>query len=466
MRPHHYPHHLKAYLAVVAFLFVGHASAANWYVRPSSAGSNTGADWNNAWSLSTINWGSVRAGDTLWLAGGQYSGGLTTGASGSAGSPILIYRAQATDSVPASAAGWSSSFDSTITLGGIDVPSGSYVTISGRVQGGIVIKVTAAGGDCVTGAEAGSISNISFYNISCVGPYTSGNVGGGGAHGFNIAPSNNKVSNVLIHACSVVGMGESLRASNWSNVTVEYCYLADTNTNSAEHEDVMYSYPSTNVVFRYNVINNSPNDGVFFEYGGATNFSFYGNIYYNSEGWFICTKAASGSVYGPIYIYNNVFMSPSTGGAWVSTNSASMTGTSYVYNNIFYNVSNDVSGSGVTSDYNAYNYTTLGGYSWNSNEAHSFTFTGSPFVSIPADPQPVGALVAPWGTAGDFRLTAAAQAKFQNGIALANDGFLNKDVQGNTRGTGGFWYMGAYQNGSSQPASTPQPVTGLRISGS
>jgi hypothetical protein len=466
MRPYILSKHLKTLAAIGTLLFVGSANAANWYVRPTSAGSNTGADWNNAWSISGISWGNVKAGDTVWLAGGKYSDGLTTGASGTAASPILIYRVQATDAVPAAAAGWSSSFDSPAILQGIDVPSGSYVTISGRVPGGISITVTTAGGDCVTGAESGSISNISFYNISCVGPYTTGNVGGGGAHGFNIAPSNNKVSNVLIHACSVVGMGESLRASNWSNVTIEYSYLADTNTNSEEHEDVMYSYPSTNVTFRYNLINNSPNDGVFFEYGGATNFSFYGNIYYNSEGWIICTKAASGSTYGPIYIYNNVFMSPNTGGAWVSTNSASMTGATKVYNNIFYNVSNDMNGSGVTSDYNAYNYTSLGGYSWNSNEAHSFTFTGNPFVSLPANPQPVGALVSPLGTAGDFHLTAAMQAKFQNGIALTADGFINKDIAGNTRGSGGVWYIGAYQNGASQPAPSPMPVAGLRITGS
>jgi hypothetical protein len=150
-------------------------------------------------------------------------------------------------------------------------------------------------------------------------------------------------------------------------------------------------------------------------------------------------------------------MGPSLNAAgWVSTNSAAMTGSTYVYNNIFFNASNDIGGAGVTSDYNAYNYTTLGGYSWNSSEKHSFTFTGTPFVSIPPLSQPVG-------TIGDFHLTAAVQAQFQHGLALATDGSLNKDLDGNTRGTGGFWYIGAYQYQSGQAQPTPITPNGLRI---
>jgi len=447
-----------------ALLLAINAEAANWYVRPNSSGNNTGSDWNNAWSLNSINWGSVQPGDTLWLAGGNYGGGtLTTGTSGSSGNPILICRVQSSDSVPTATAGWSASFDSTVSLGGIEIPSGSYLTIDGRIHGGISITITAsAGGNAVNGADGGNISNITLNNIACIGPYTTGSVGGGGAHGFNFAPSNNTVSNVLIHGCSVVGMGESLRASNWSNVIVEYCYLADTNPNSQEHEDVMYSYPGTNVTFRYNLINNSPNDGIFFEFGGATNFSFYGNIYYNSAGWFICTKN-DGSTYGPVYIYNNIFMATSPnagpGGCWMSNNGSSLSGTSYVENNIFYNVSNQWSGSpGVVSDYNAYN----SGAGQPSGETHSITFSGQPWVNMPANPEPVGAVVAPWGTAGDFHLTSTAAPQFQNGVALAANGYLNVDMSGTTRGSGGHWTIGTYQYGAS-PQPTPQPVTGMRI---
>ncbi|MBV9998635.1 MAG: hypothetical protein JO015_05925, partial [Verrucomicrobia bacterium] len=82
MRSLHAKLTLIIFIALTGLLCLGDANAANWYVRPSAAGSNTGADWNNAWSLSSINWGSIQAGDTVWLAGGSYSAPLTIQASG------------------------------------------------------------------------------------------------------------------------------------------------------------------------------------------------------------------------------------------------------------------------------------------------------------------------------------------------------------------------------------------------
>ena len=457
-------------LAIAGFLSSGNANAANWYLRPSSVGSGSGADWNNAWSSSNINWSSVKPGDTVWLAGGSYSGGLSVGASGSSGKPITINRVLSTDSAPVAAAGWSSSFDSTVAFhSAISLPSCSYVTIDGRKpftatvgakgvsNAGITVSIPVSGGNGIDGATSGSLSNDIIRNVSLIGPYTSSS-GGGGISGINVCNSSVPVTNCTFHGISIVGTGEAVRSAAWNGVIIEYCYIADTANDGQQHEDIQYGYPSTNCIWRYNLINNSPNDGCFFEYGGATNFYFYGNVYYNSAYWLICTKQGSGSVYGPLYIYNNTFMSPSTGGAWVSSNGSTMTGATKVFNNIFYNVTNDVSGSGVTSDYNAYNYTTLGGYSWPSSEAHSFTFTGSPFVSLPTNSQPVG-------TVGDFHLTAAMQSKFQNGLALATDGFLNKDLDGNTRGGAG-WYIGAYQYGAgaqATPTLTPPAPTGMRV---
>jgi hypothetical protein len=448
--------------------------ADNWYVRPGGAGANDGTDWNNAWDSANIGWSNVSAGDTVWLAGGNYSRGLSVRASGSSGNAITINRVLSTDSVPTSAAGWSTSFDSTVQFSGsISLPSASNVTIDGRkaytatvgsrgvANAGITVSIPLSGGDGIDGATSGSISNDTIGNVSIVGPYasTSNPSGGGGISGINVVPSNNAVTNCTFHRISIVGTGEAIRASNWNGVIIEYCYIADTANDGQQHEDIQYSYPSSNCIWRYNQINNSPNDGVFFEYGGASNFYFYGNVYYNSEGWLICTKAASGSVYGPLYIYNNTFMcstpNPDVGGAWVSNNGADMTGSTQVYNNIFYNVTNGFNGSGVTSDYNAYNYTSLQGAGWPSKEVHSFTFSGNPFVSLPPDTQPVG-------TIGDFHLVPALEALFERGLSLAQNGFINKTLDGITRGSVGPWYVGAYEYGSanSTPTPTPTPTPG------
>src|SRR5262245_55413608 len=106
MRPNNLANRAKIVIAIATLHFVSNAHAANWYVRPSPAGSNTGVDWNNAWSLSSIAWAEVHGGDTIWLAGGTYSNSpnLTTGASGVPGNPIKIYRVLSTDSAPVSAA--------------------------------------------------------------------------------------------------------------------------------------------------------------------------------------------------------------------------------------------------------------------------------------------------------------------------------------------------------------------------
>jgi hypothetical protein len=159
-----------------------------------------------------------------------------------------------------------------------------------------------------------------------------------------------------------------------------------------------------------------------------------------------------------VFVYNNVFAAPSASNyGWLTTNGSPMAAGSLIYDNIFFNVQNDLAQS--TSDYNAYNYTSLGGYGWNSSESHSFTFSGNPFVNIPpASPQP--GMTTQFG---DFHLTTASALTFQNGLALALDGFINYDINGNRRGSGGHWYIGAYQISGATSNSTPLAPTGLHI---
>lgn len=119
--------------------------AANKFVRPNGTtyGTSSGADWSNAYSgFSGISWGSVSAGDTVWIAGGTYTQNLnpTSGKKGTAGNTINVRRARADSSVCTSAAGWSSGFDATITQSnvGINLNDNDYFLISGAT--------TASGG--------------------------------------------------------------------------------------------------------------------------------------------------------------------------------------------------------------------------------------------------------------------------------------------------------------------------------
>jgi hypothetical protein len=442
------------------------AKAIDWYVRPAAQGGATGKDWNNAWSISGIAWGSVNAGDTIWLAGGSYSSGITVSASGAAGNPINIKKVLSSDSVPARASGWNSAFDSQVQLPGnigISIPSSSHIAIDGRIQYGILIKIPFAGGygvECDPGRGVGKpVIDLTFKNIDILGPYASvSNPAPAASYGFKISPSDGTLSNVLIDHCRIRGCPMGLHCLV-SNLTVQYSVVQDVwpawgGTNS-DHPDVMYCYPSPNMIWRYNSIINCEADGMFFEFGGADHFYFYGNVYYNTTNHMIFFKNGSSVSYGPFFIYNNTFHAPGTGKyqfGYLSANGSSVVSGSRVFNNIFYNTQNSFSGdSGVASDYNSYNYTSLGGYSWPSNEAHSFTFSSNPFVQLPAYTEPVT-------TIGNFHLTSASQSTFQNGFPLANDGFINFDMDRNQRGSGGHWYIGAYQSGSGNPMAPAAPT--------
>jgi hypothetical protein len=429
-------------LAVALSLSIGTAYGANWYVRPSATGSNNGSSWNNAWSASSINWGSVNAGDVVWLAGGSYSSRMTVSKSGTSASPIRINRVRSTDSTPSHAAGWSASFDSQVKLPGgtgISIPTASHIIVNGRIADGIVITIPKSGGYGIQCGATGTTSgDLKFYYVDVVGPYGSGsNPVGSEVMGWKISPSTSTMSSLLFNHCVVRGVGIGVHCLA-TNVTIEYCYIADiASDDGQEHPDILYSYPSPNMTWRYNTIVNCTVDGVFFEYGGAVNFRFYGNLFYNTPNHQIYFKGPD--TYGPIYIYNNTFLAPSASSyGYVTASNGQVVAGSQVYNNIFFNVENSLSGiSGVTSDYNAYNYTTLNGFGWPSNEKHSFTFTGSPFVDLGNGKQQP--------PKNCFDLTAASAATFRRGLTLASDGYLNKDRNGSTRGIGGAWEIGAFE---------------------
>jgi hypothetical protein len=459
-----------AIFGLISILFAillpdGTATAANWYVRPVAQGSATGKDWNNAWSTSGIGWGSVKPGDTLWLAGGSYNVGLTVSAGGTSAAPLNIWRATNSDASATATVGWESSFDSQVKLPGADgilIPAASYINVDGRTAYGILITIDKNGGpgiECNTSRV--NQTNLSFRNIDINGGYWSAsNPAQDDVRGFKISPSTGSLSNVLIDHCRIRGVDLGIHCLA-SNVTVQYCTIQDIwRSDPTQHPDVLYCYPSPNMVWRYNFIINCETDGVFFEFGGADHFYFYGNVYYSTTNHMIFFKQGGSDTYGPFFIFNNTFQAPGTGSyqfGYLSANDSPLRGASQVYNNIFYNVENSFSGlSGVTSDYNAYNYESLGGYGWPSNEAHSFTFTGSPFIGLPPYTQPVT-------TIGDFHLTSALQALFQNGLPLTRDGFINLDADGSQRGSGGRWHIGAYQYSGGTPIPTPMAPTSLHI---
>ena len=441
---------LPPFLFLICSLLCLNAQAANWYVRSGAGGSGTGVDWTNAWiSLSGINWSSVACGDTIWIAGGTYTSALAPNKVCTAGSPVTINRVLATDTVPVSAAGWNAAFASLVTINGLGINfsnNNSYLTIDGRVNYGILINMSSGGGDGIAMAQNRTLDNLIFRHIEVFGPACALTQNcSTAAYGINLSQTGGAVTNTLFNNVYVHRIGEGFRAFGWNNVTVEYSAVSDMHNDGVDHEDVIYSYSASNVTWRYNKIWNSPNDGVFHEFGGQSNWKFYGNVFYGSTFAFITFKGPG--TYGPISIFNNSFVAPSASN-WGQLNLVNLGGAlasgSEVSNNIFFYVSN---GAGTSMSHNnAYNYTTLNGFGWPSGESGSFTFTGTPFVNP---------------TAGDFHLTSAGAAILANkGKVLTADGFINKDMDGNTRGADGAWDIGAFEFSTGAPPPPPPPPSG------
>jgi hypothetical protein len=449
MRPIYFLGYLKLLVAASTFIFVCNADATNWYVRPSAAGSGTGANWANAWSLSTIKWASVAPGDTVWLAGGTYTTVLAPAASGTSGNPIRIMRVQTGDSVAVAAAGWSPSFDAQVNIdpnGGwpvLNIISQHDITIDGRLSSGILLVGPQTGGDNCR--VSGTVSNLTISNLELIGSAATSGLSYG-RYGFNWAFG--AVNNCTINNCYVHQLCNAFRAGSWNGVTVQHCTIANLTLDNVDHNDICYtatnsSSPMNNVIWRYNTISNSPSDGLLFESGSVIkNWYFYGNVCYNSVYALIQTKTPGNY---QMFISNNVFggTAPNTNFAYINLQ-GTFTG-SYIYNNIFYNCENQGTGvGGVTSNYNAYYPATVSGVGWPTSESKSFALSANPFVNA---------------AGGNYHLTASGAPLLANkGIALATDGFINLDMDGNLRGGAAGWYIGAYQyNGA------PLPPTRLRI---
>lgn len=460
----------KVCLTTLLLMFAAlHAFAGNWYVNKAASGSNNGADWNNAWNeMNQINFSSVACGDTIWIAGGTYTTQLAINKTCTSGTVLNINRVLSTDSVPTAAAGWNSSYDRQVVISNAEIviDGGAYYTINGR-EGtpasnnlGISVRCTGGGGcNGMDGAGSGNLSNITISYVELSGPacVTSGGSGegscGGNADGFNVAPSNNNVTNLTLDHMWIHNFAELVRTSNWTNCTIQYSDLDTTRQTPEEHEDVVYSYPNVNFTMRYNIIYDSPNDGIFFDFGGSS-LNFYGNVYLHSGAALISFKAGYSN--GAVVMYNNTFSSDETFGdyicpgncpwiGWGSTSSA------IVENNIFDHVTFSGSPGGGTHDYNAYS-SDIGKQDSGTNSltySSAFGSANTAFMSVNTS-SPVSS---------NFRLTSTGATTFQSGVTLSSP--YNTDPDGNARGSNGHWYMGAYQYGGTQAAQAPNPPTGL-----
>ena len=436
----------------------------NWYVRTAATGLANGTGWNNAWSMANLNsnWGSVLAGDTVWISGGTYTTALNVGSSGTSTLPVTIKRVTAADPVVGSSAtGWLSSFDTVAILnGGATCSNSNWVVFDGRAPYGFKTTVPSNGFSAIVlGANGVTNGNITVKYWEMIGPYGNRNTLFAETQGIQMAPAGNDpstLSNITISHCLMRGFSTCIK--HFANNTIlEYCIIGDIQTPDGlaanpTHPDLVFNYNCPNFICRYNQFYNSDTDGFFFVYGPMANFIFTGNVIYNTHHQQLFFSNNNGTDnYGPCRIYNNVFHAPSAADFGYCSFVPKTDGTvgptqSLIYNNVFWNVQNSLDLGTNISDFNCYiTGAPLGGFPvpTPAQEPNSFTLATSPFPPFTVNTN------FPNAADGNFRPLTGSIATLRRGKTLPTDGFSNFDADGNARGNSGNWLIGMYDNPAS-----------------
>jgi len=425
------------------------AYAANWYVRP-SGGSGTGTSWTAAWNgFGAINWGSVSCGDTIWVAGGNYSQDLILQKKCTSGTRLNIRRARSDSAECTGAAGWSSGFASTVrqvatsiqVMGDVD-----YVTVSGRTtangggHGWHLDFSGTTGGQGIYFANGADGDYNTFENMDIQGP---GNVtytqDGRGLDITPFASPNQCTGNTFSHL--KIWNWESGIYNVWADGSIyEYIDMYDMNAVNWQsyHPNGIYIASSSGGIVRYSRFHRGPagysvGEGIFFEQaGGCSNWKIYGNVFYDIDQSHWKSIQITSSV-SDLLIYNNTFHNSMN---TVYVNAGSCTGSSATKNNLFYNSS---SGScGTTS----------------SNLSTSSTV----FVNA---------------SAHDYHIVSTTGSAYPRNAGTNLSAYFSTDPDGVGFGGDGSWDIGAYEYNSGSgslpppppppPSLIPTPPGGLQI---
>ena len=397
------------------------ASAASFYVRQGASGN--GIDWTNAWgSPASINWSSVNPGDTIYLAGGTY-GAFSGGKSGTAGNPITLKKATASDH--GTVTGWSDSYDTRVIIDGngvqfskcIDADGTNYITIDGAVKYGIWLR------NAEYGIHGDPANNLTVR-------YVEAGDGGG---------------TFKLNEDAIQGRG--------NNLLVEYSYFHD-NDNTVTHGDSVQWYGGDNLIFRYNVMKNSGQIFMFsWDPETPGNIQIYYNVFYNRGGTHYngISKQVCPAVGKTWKVYNNTFDLEATSddgynNLWSGAGSCAQQ--EFINNAVIY--SNAYSLGGLTHRYNGFDNS--GQYIVFNipTETGRVTATDLGFVNV---------------SSADYHLTVSSPL-----IGKGTNVGLTRDFDGNlvsgTPSIGAFEYGGTPPPPDTTPPSAPTNLSATAVSSS
>lgn len=426
---------MKKFCSLLLISFLGiQAQAANWYVRP-SGGSGAGTSWTAAWNgFNGINWASVAAGDTVWVAGGSYTTDLSpsSGKKGTSGNVIAVRRARSDSTACTGAAGWTTGFDSTITQtnAGIGLGDNDFFLVSGAT--------TASGGaigwdiNCpaFTGEQYASTyfntNNSSLEWIEFEGP---GNVNyTGDSRAISLSAAGN-ASDLLFSHIKIHKFTTAIFINLVNNMTFDYLDMSDCSAaNSASwHPNGIWvkdcnGLTVTRSWFHRGLQGFGVGEGIMTQQQGSVSNLTVANTVFsklNSTGQKAIQLAGPTS---NVLVYNCTFYDIGAPPA-VYVNGGTMTGTSAVRNCLVPNGS--VGGAGTLSN--------------------NITANVNCFVNAAGD---------------DFNIVGTIAPNFPRDAGVTLPAAYQVDRNGNIHGADGTWDVGAYEFATTGPDITAPTVNG------
>lgn len=428
----------------LAFLSVFHASARDFYLRAGATGANNGTDWNNAWNNTTsITWGSVGPGDTIWIAGGDYAK-LTVGATGATNAPITLRRVRSTNSVPASAPGWNNSFDSQPTIHEIvwlNDNVGSWFTVDGQIDAGILVPNNTAGEDYAIHLYANGAHYIVLQYLDIKGPSSpTPVVHNGDTRAITLNPHGGATCyGARVSYCRLRGDVSALLIGGQNGLIFEHNKIYDNYiVNGSDvccHPNAVVSTAaaSRNVHFRYNEIWDWEVEGIMW-LSANDHWYIYGNLWHDGAGTVSRVMEPQASV-DFVYVFNNTFVNVPAYcirtdlGGW-GANCASS-------NNIYFAVGGAHGFNKGQDDYDLSN--------GSNSETHGIGgATSGIFVNY---------------AGGNYHIVSNTAAGFPRNHGAPLTAPMNIDFDGLIHGVDGAWDIGAFEFNSGVIDTTPPTVT-------
>jgi hypothetical protein len=504
-----------AVVSSVLFLAFGAqvAIGASWYVDNAvSGGSHNGTSWANAWSsFATVNWSSIRAGDTLYISGGSSSKTYTeywsVGAGGASGSPITIAVDGSNPSHNGTVIFDYNSCGTECTATGISLDQ-NYVVLTGNVNGASHIQINNLRN---TGNSRSSVGIYGSYNTGVIidhVTFTNDNnpmrfdYANGvtvrncsitqlrGDAGIAMNASSGTFDNNLIYGNYIepmvnVGVGgpDGIQASNGISIfknTIKEV-TSTSITTSQQHPDMMQITGNYIKVYANDFIN--VGDSVF-DYDAWANSNPHDIWVYNNTFRIVtaidpypeyfrmyCSSGSIASI-NNVKIMNNTFIDNNDNSNIIRMDyfrgNPTATGVE-IKNNIWYNAGRGTSTAAISIDnstgFTSSSFSFDGNVYYESSSAASIRFRGTVYGAsqwISANEphgstgQPLFVSYSPNNINNDLHLRGDAVA-VDRGVSLAQ--YFTTDKDGVIRPQGSGWDIGAYEYSGTFAPVPPTSVT-------